>query len=140
MSRATPQLRKFAEQLIAHEAKVRKSSTSHSGRAFTVVEKLRPHLTNLMGMAGFRALLARSLTLAAAEVVWLRVVQLNADGTWEGLDELEAQVSPADFLEARVVALAQLIGLLVAFIGKNLTLRLVGEIWPSLSLNELDFS
>ena len=119
---------------------MRKSSTSPSGRVFTVVEKLRPPLTNLMGMAGFRALLARSLTLAAAEVVWLRVVQLNADGTWEGLDELEAQVGPADFLEARVVALAQLIGLLVAFIGKNLTLRLVGEIWPSLSLNELDFS
>lgn len=140
MSRATPQLRKFAEHLIAHEAKERKSSASPSGRAFTVVEKLRPHLTNLMGMAGFRALLARSLTLAAAEVVWLRAVQLNADGSWEGLDELGAQVGPADFLEARVVALAQLIGLLVAFIGKNLTLRLVGEIWPNLSLKELNFS
>ena len=140
MSRATPQLRKFAEHLIAHEAKERKSSASPSGRAFTVVEKLRPHLTNLMGMAGFRALLARSLTLAAAEVVWLRAVQLNTDGSWENLDERGAQVGPADFLEARVVALAQLIGLLVAFIGKNLTLRLVGEIWPGLSLKELNFS
>jgi hypothetical protein len=29
--------------------------------------------------------------------------------------------------------------LLVAFIGPNLTLLLVGDIWPQISLNDLDF-
>jgi hypothetical protein len=37
------------------------------------------------------------------------------------------------------VLLAQLLGLLVAFIGKNLTLRLVGEVWPKAALDDLDF-
>jgi hypothetical protein len=32
-----------------------------------------------------------------------------------------------------------LLGLLVAFIGEDLTLRLVREVWPKLSLNNLDF-
>jgi hypothetical protein len=44
-----------------------------------------------------------------------------------------------DIFEGRVVLLAQLLGLLVAFIGEDLTLRLVREVWPKLSLNNLDF-
>jgi hypothetical protein len=39
-----------------------------------------------------------------------------------------------------VVLLAQLLGLLVAFIGENLTLRLMREVWPKVPLNELDFA
>ena len=35
--------------------------------------------------------------------------------------------------------LAQLLGLLVAFVGKNLTLRLVREVWPNSKLDGLDF-
>jgi circadian clock protein KaiC len=37
-----------------------------------------------------------------------------------------------------VALLAQLLGLLVAFIGENLTLRLVREVWPKAPLNDLD--
>ena len=33
---------------------------------------------------------------------------------------------------------AQLLGLLVAFIGQGLTVRLVREIWPQLSIEDLD--
>jgi hypothetical protein len=33
-----------------------------------------------------------------------------------------------------------LLGLLVAFIGETLTLRLVREVWPKAPLNELDLS
>jgi hypothetical protein len=35
---------------------------------------------------------------------------------------------------------AQLLGLLVAFIGDNLTLRLVRDVWPTLSLEDLNFA
>jgi predicted transglutaminase-like cysteine proteinase len=41
-------------------------------------------------------------------------------------------------LLSRALLLAQLLGLLVAFIGEDLTLRLVREVWPKLSLNDLD--
>jgi hypothetical protein len=37
-----------------------------------------------------------------------------------------------------VVLVAQLLRLLVAFIGETLTLRLVRESWPKLSVNDSD--
>ena len=139
MSRATPQIRAFAEHLIAYETRGHKSSETKPTVAMLVVEKLRPQLANLMGKAGFRALLARSLALASTDVPWLRAVHVKSDGSFEGLDELEAQVDPDDFFEGRVVLLAQLLGLLVAFIGESLTLRLMGDVWPRLSVNNFDF-
>ena len=139
MSRATPQMRDFAERLIAYETRGNKSSDPKTPAAFHVCEKLRPHLALLMGNAGFRALLSRALALANAEVPWLRAVHVKADGSLEGLGELEAQLEPEEIAEGKVVLVAQLIGLLVAFIGESLTLGLVREVWPKVRLNDLDF-
>ena len=99
-----------------------------------VGEKLRSPLATLMGNTGFHALLSRALALAQAEVPWLQAVHVKADGSFGGLDELEARVHSDEIFPGCVVLLAQLLDLLVVLIGENLTLRLVGEIWPKLSL------
>ena len=138
MSRATPKMRDFAERLIVYETMENKSSETKIHAAFLVGEKLRPQLAALMGNVGFRALLSRALALANAEAPWLRAVHVNTDGSFQGLDELGAQVGPDEIFEGRVVLLAQLLGLLVTFIGELLTLRLVRDVWPKLSLNEVD--
>jgi hypothetical protein len=132
-------MRDFAERLIAYETKGNKSSETKLPAAFHVCEKLRPHLSTLMGKGGFHALLSRSLTLANAEIPWLRAVEVKADGSLGGAEELHAQLTPEEIAEGRVVLFAQLLGLLVAFIGENLTMRLVRDVWPKLSLNDLDF-
>jgi hypothetical protein len=139
MSRATPQLRKFAKRLIDSEMKANDSSEIKVSAAFRACEKLHPQLATLMGKLGFRALLSRSLVLGNAELAWLRAVHVKADGSLEGLDELERQVAPDEFSEGGVVLLAQLLGLLVAFIGESLVLSLVREVWPKISLDDLDF-
>ena len=139
MSRATPKMRDFAERLIAYETRGNKSSETKPQAGFLVGEKLRQQLATLMGNAGFRALLSRALALGNAEVPWLRAMHVQADGSLEGLDELGAQVHRDEIFEGGVVLLAQLLGLLVAFIGEELTLRLVREAWPELSLNNFDF-
>ena len=131
-------MRDFAERLIAYETHRDKSSEAKTPAAFHVADKLRPHLATLMGNDGFRALLSRALALASEDVPWLRAVHVKADGTLEGLEELHAQLDPADFLEGRVILLTQLLGLLASFIGPGLTSRLVGEIWPQISLKDLD--
>jgi hypothetical protein len=128
-------MRDLAERLVAYETKANKSSKTKTLAAFLVGEKLRPDLAALMGSVGFRALLSRALALANAEVPWLRAVHVKADGSFEGLDELEAQVDPEEIFEGGIVLLAQLLGLLVAFIGEDLTLRLVREVWSKLSLD-----
>src|SRR5471030_1971555 len=127
MSRATPKMRDFAERLIAYETRGNKSSETKASAAFLVGEKLRPHLARLMGKVGFRELLSRALVLAKAEVPWLHAVRLKADGSFEGLSELAAEVEPDEIFEGRVILLAQLLGLLVTFVGEELTLRLVRE-------------
>ena len=131
-------MRDFAKHLMAHDALRNKSSQAKTPAAFHVAAKLRPHLVTLTGNGGFRALLSRSLALANAEVRWLRAVHVKADGTLEGLAALHAQLGPAELLEGRVVLLAHLLGLLVAFIGPGLTSRLVGETWPQISLSNID--
>jgi hypothetical protein len=132
-------MRSIALRLINYETPGNDSSETTNTATFQVTDRLRPHLATLMGNGGFRALLARALALASAEVSWLRAVQVNADGTLDGLEKLHAHLKPAEFREGRVVLLAQLLGLLVAFIGPGLTSRLVGEIWPQLAADNVDF-
>ncbi len=131
-------MRDFATRLIDHEAKGGQSPQSNLPVAFHVCEKLRSHLTTLMGKAGFQALLARSLALGAAEEPWLGTVSLNADGGWQGLEEADTSDDKNQVFEGGVVLLARLLGLLTVFIGEHLTVRLVREVWPELPLNDPD--
>ena len=131
-------MRSFARRLIDSEALTNTSSAAQPATAFPVTDKLRPHLATLMGHGGVRALLLRALVLAATEVSWLSAMQVNADGGLEGFEALGSQLDPSEFVEGKVVLLAQLFGLLVAFIGPSLTSRLSGEIWPQIPLFEQD--
>jgi len=138
MNRASPQMRYFAKHLIVAEA-VRNKSSESEFNFFHVTDQMRPHLAILMGKGGFRALLSRALALARTEVSWLSAIRVDANGTLEGFEEIRPKPGPAEFLEGRVVLLAQLLGLLVTFIGPRLTARLAGEIWPEISPNDWDF-
>ena len=60
-------------------------------------------------------------------------------GLWKGWRNFTRNVDPEELSEGEVVLLAQLLGLLVAFIGEKLTLRLVREVWPQVPLDDLDF-
>jgi hypothetical protein len=139
MSRTASRMGDFAEGLIAYEARANPSSESKRPAALLVFEKLRLHLTTLMGNVGFRALLSRSLALARIEVPGLRAVQVNDDGFFVGMDELGAQAGPKKTAETNIILLTSFLGLLVTFIGENLTLRLMRQIWPNLPLGDLDF-
>jgi hypothetical protein len=132
-------MRTIAQLLIQYETPKKDASGTAEAATVAVTERLRPHLATLMGNGGYRALLARALKLASAEVSWLRAVEVNADGVIEGFEPLRARLTPADFHEGRVVLLAQLLGLLVAFIGPALTSRLMGEAWPQLAADNPDF-
>ena len=138
MNRATPQMRRFAKRLMAIEAMRTSSSLADAPAVFHVTDTLRPQLAALMGNGGFRALLSRALALAKAEVPWLDAIQVDENGVLQGLETLHPQPSPTELLQGRVVMLAHLLGLLGAFIGPGLLLRLVGELWPQTLLDEQD--
>jgi hypothetical protein len=104
------------------------------------VDRLRPYLSTLMGRSGFQALLARALVLASAEVPWLTAVQAITDGELDGLTVARGAIDADDFSDGEVAVLAQILRLLVAFIGLALTLRLISQLWPELSFKDTDFS
>jgi hypothetical protein len=131
-------MRNFAKRLLASEAKGDRSAQMSAEDALNVCERLRPQLAMLMGNGGFRALLARALVLAAAEVPWLRVMRVQSDGALGGVEDLRSPLSSEALSAGGVALLAQLLGLLVAFIGENLTLRLAQEVWPDASLGDLE--
>lgn len=81
-----------------------------------------------MGAVGFRALLSRALVLAKVEVAWLGALQVNAERSFEGLSELEAQKNPEEIADGGTVLLSHLLGLLVNLIGEHLTLRLLRNV------------
>ena len=136
MNRARPKMRDLARRLIECEMLAINSSEPQKLPAFSACEKLRPHLATLTGMTGFRALLLRALALAAAETQGLRALSVKADATLDGLDAYQTQAGTEAFYDGALALLTQLLGLLEVFIGENLTLHLVAEIWPQLSFND----
>lgn len=132
MNHATPKMRYFAARLIVHEAEEKSSLHERKPTAVPVIEKLRPLLVNLTGSAGFRALLSRALALSTHEVPWMDGWRVAADGTLDGLEEVAEDLGPEELAVGSEVLLARLLGLLVAFIGEILTIRIVREVWPQL--------
>ena len=130
-------MRDIAERLITYEATGNNSSRKKAAANFPVCDKLRPHLATLMGSTGYRALLSRALARAEAEVPSLRVVQVDADGSITGFDKLEARAAPDELAKAPVALVVQLFGLLSAFIGEDLMLHIVRDVWPQLARKDL---
>lgn len=122
--------RNLAQRLLAYEAVGDENSAPSESAASRVCAKLRGPLITLAGVAGFRSLLSRALTLARAEVPSLSAVQVAADGSLRGLDELVSQTDKEHAREGGVILIAQLVGLLLTFIGEGLTIRLVQDVWP----------
>jgi hypothetical protein len=125
-----PESRHLAQRLLDYEAVADKNSEPTESTAFRVFAKLRRPLITLAGVAGFRSLLSRALMLARAEAPSLSAVQVAADGSLKGLDELASQTDKEQARDGGAILIAQLIGLLLTFIGDGLTLRLVQDVWP----------
>jgi hypothetical protein len=137
MKTAMPAIRNLARRLIAFES-ARNPPDGMGGEAVRACDKLRVPLAKLAGVAGFRSLMARALALATAEAPWLASVNIRADGSLERFEEASRQQDSAPGIEAGTVVVVHLLGLLVAFIGEPLTLRLVRDAWPDATVDEAD--
>jgi hypothetical protein len=127
----SPQTRDLALRLLACETAAGKTSEPSELAAFRVCARLRQPLITLAGVAGFRSLLSRALTLARAEAPSLSAVQIAADGSLQGPDGLRPQGDADETGEAGIILITQLLGLLVRVVGEATTLQLVtSEILP----------
>jgi hypothetical protein len=127
---ASAQAREIAEQLIAYES-IAEQNPEALPAVFEVCEKLRRSLSILTGAEGFRSLLVRALALAQREADCLDGVQVKDDGSLEGFSDNAMQSGGA-------MLVGELLGLLMAFIGDELTMRMLSGIWPGLGNDRLN--
>ena len=126
-----PTTRDLARRLLASEAAETSPSMEDIDVVSRVCDKLRRPLTALAGVAGFRSLLARALTLAKQESPVLSSLEVKPDGSLQGLNGEAAQ--------AGAVLIAHLLGLMITFIGESITLRLLHDVWLDLPDSEVKF-
>lgn len=99
--------------------------------------RLHDVMSKLIGSAGYRALLARAIYVARHEHAWLDALIVAAPPfAIHQLDEQVALVGEARALEGGTVLLATLLDLFCAFIGDDLTLRQVHEVWTDVAVGE----
>jgi hypothetical protein len=130
--------RDLARRLLADEAAADKTSLTSESTILRVYEKLRLSLSALAGVAGFRSLVSRALTLAKAKAPGLSKMQVAKDGSLQVFGEAELESDKRGDGEGGVVLLNELLGLLHAFIGEALTLRLLQEVWPDTVFDDCD--
>ena len=138
MNRATQRAREIADQLLSCEPIENRSETAQPQNAFSICEKLRVHLSTMMGNTGVNALLSRALALAKEEAPSLRGVHLSQEGRFEEVNPLERNAEKERDNEGAVL-LTHLLGLLLEFIGEKLTLRMVQDALPEWPLNDSNF-
>ncbi len=134
MNTPAPAIQNLARLLIALEA-AHEPSNGQFGGALRTCDKLRTPLARLAGVGGFRSLMARALALATAEVPGLKSVLVKPDGSLEGFETAQVHPSSGLGVDPGVVVVAQLLGLLVTFIGEPLTLHFVRDAWPNASFD-----
>ncbi|MBK8500121.1 MAG: hypothetical protein IPL52_15185 [Flavobacteriales bacterium] len=130
MNLASPHLRALAKRLLAEEHDPGEGASDPA--AARVCGKLGALLSKLAGPAGYRSLLTRAVALAQAEAPSLKTLHVLPDGSLIGFYEAEAGAEKEEFERSEVVLVAQLLGLLITFIGGTLTLQLVKEVWPAI--------
>ena len=100
--------------------------------AVLVSDRLRISLVKFAGVDGFISPQRRALVLARAEVPSLQLVKMGVDGSLQGFENV-----PADSIEEAGAAItANLLELLVTFIGEPLMRMLIRDAWPDTSLDQ----
>jgi hypothetical protein len=125
----------LARSLLAKEITGEADPRGLSQAAERVGQKLSRRLSRSVSAAGSQAMVSRALHLTRAEFPFLEGVCAGTppEACFEGLIE---RVHNVEAGEALVALLGTLLDLLVGFIGEDLTMRLVREVWPELPLLE----
>ena len=127
-STAFAKAQETARQLLLIEAGAEQSPL------VCVWEKLRNHLGSLVGVAGFRTLLHRSLVIAQRRFGSLKKLSVADNGALVGFDEFATPLLPAQVKDASSALVGEVIVLLETFMGEELTRQLLEELWPQKKL------
>jgi hypothetical protein len=135
-SRATATYRDLACWLLEKETVVEADPPGVSAAAERACQKLSEHLSKWVSPVGSHAILSSALNRARAEFPFLEGVHAGTalEACLEGLREQLHDVEAGEASKGVLAVVAALLDLVVGFIGEDLSLRLVREVWPDLPL------
>jgi len=122
----------FAGRILLH-GRSNGSADEVTGAMEQGCQALHGRLAPLVGSAAFDALMGRAVYLAARNFAFLGetpIANCSADGLRQAVEGREQR----EVTDAVAAILANFIWLLVIFIGENLGLRMVHEIWPGVPI------
>ena len=136
---ATPQVKSLAQRLLVYEAKNSPSPAKLAEALESCCQRLHKRLDPLVGVGGFRALLDRALYLAKIERPWLKEVEIHDYPGCElkALNEAMTGRQSTEISETLTIILANVIWLLVTFIGEDIVYGLIEEAWPDTKIGPI---
>jgi hypothetical protein len=131
-------MRCLAHRLLTYEVDLGTIAAPSESATLRVYEKLRQGLVEFAGVAAFQSLASRALTIARTEAPSLSAARVAADGTLQGLGEVEhpMDMDTDQAGEVGVILIARLLCLLNIFLGESLTLGLLRVTWPREALED----
>jgi hypothetical protein len=130
MPQTMPEANAIAQRLLAYDITQGTPAELPGQAVVRACEKLCGSLSRVVGVAGFRSILVRALTLARRDVPWLATVEVTGEGALAGFGEAARAQDPAVVATGGSALLTQFLGLLHLFIGEALTGRLLADGWP----------
>ncbi len=136
MANVTPAQRRLAKWLLAQEMGGEEQGAAVAEAAGRAWERLSRRLANMFTSTGSQSLGKRAVYLARDEFPFLSDVRgaITLDALPSALDGEDREQAAA----AAEAVYANLIGLLVTFIGESLALRALHDVWPGASLHDSD--
>ena len=133
---ATPSHHSLARWLLTAERVSPERPLAAPAAAERVFKKLSKRLAQLVTLVGSDALLARAVHLSRVEFPFLDGAQITRsdDSLTLRLGDSGKGAESGQVAEGFEAVLAILIALLVSFIGVDLTLHLLREVWPELPM------
>ena len=136
MTTATPSQHAVAQWLLTAEGVDAERRLAAPAAAEQVFWKLSQRLAQLITLVVADALLARAVHLSRAEFPFLdRAQTARSAAAWTlRLRESAEGAESSQAAEGFEAVLAILIALLISFVGEDLTLRVLREVWPELPM------
>jgi hypothetical protein len=129
----SPETNDIARSLLAYEA-AGSTSEAVQSLAVRVCEKLRGPLCALAGVVWYRTLIGRALTLARSQTNSLGDFQIAENGSLQDVGKSSLQSDRHYASEADVLLTSHSIGLILSLLGTAVTLQLVQDVFPNLTI------
>ncbi len=135
MDKATHNTHEIASAILDYERGILTDADASLAATAHVFLKLQSYLTKRLGAGGYRSVVNRAVSVSKAQVPLLSPIHVEDNGALDGFDDCLIAPGSAKESEGYVVLISNFLALMDTFLGPDMSLRLLGSIWPDVAVN-----